>query len=148
MDVSLSRRIHREGGLERLSVGFRCAAGSWIGLAGPSGCGKTTVLRMIAGLDRPQTGYVHADGRCWFSRKDRIWIPVHQRRCGFVFQKPALFPHLTVLQNIQYGCAASSFAAELLYRAGLDALAHRAPCRAGSNSGFPFCVRWRRGRAC
>ena len=63
---------------------------------GPSGCGKTTLLRMIAGLEEPTSGSITMDGR------DMTRVPVHQRDIGMVFQSFALFPHLTVAENITY----------------------------------------------
>jgi molybdate transport system ATP-binding protein len=72
-------------------------------LFGPSGAGKTTVLRMIAGLERPDAGEIVLNGRLLFSRERRVNVPPRERRCGFVLQNLALFPHLTVLGNIRYG---------------------------------------------
>lgn len=66
-------------------------------LLGSSGCGKTTALRVIAGFQQPQTGHIQLNGQ------DIGHIPAHQRRIGMVFQDYALFPHLTVAQNIGFG---------------------------------------------
>src|SRR5947208_356304 len=73
------------------------ANGELVTLLGPSGCGKTTTLRMIAGLVEP-TG-----GRIWFDNEDVTYLPPRARNIGFVFQTPALFPHLTVADNIAFG---------------------------------------------
>ncbi|MCS6946860.1 MAG: molybdenum ABC transporter ATP-binding protein [Steroidobacteraceae bacterium] len=72
-------------------------------LFGPSGCGKTTVLRCIAGLERPDEGVIEFAGTTWFDAARRICRPPQQRRIGYVFQDYALFPHLTVAANIAYG---------------------------------------------
>ena len=72
-------------------------------LFGHSGSGKTTLLRLIAGLDRAITGYLEINGQVWQDDSRRIFVPVHQRALGYVFQDAALFPHLTVAQNIAYG---------------------------------------------
>ncbi|MCF6368008.1 ABC transporter ATP-binding protein [Rhizobium halophilum] len=70
--------------------------GTFVCLLGPSGCGKTTLMRMIAGLDLPTTGSVALGG------EDITQIPTHKRNLGMVFQSLALFPHLTVGENIAY----------------------------------------------
>jgi len=73
------------------------ADGEFVTLLGPSGCGKTTTLRMIAGLVEP-TG-----GRVWFDDQDVTFLPPRARNIGFVFQTPALFPHLSVAENVGFG---------------------------------------------
>ena len=73
------------------------ADGEFVTLLGPSGCGKTTTLRMIAGLVEPSAG------RIWFDDQDVTWLPPRARNIGFVFQTPALFPHLSVADNVAFG---------------------------------------------
>lgn len=73
------------------------------GLFGPSGCGKSTLLRAIAGLIRPQAGYIRLDGVTLFDGRLRIDLPPHRRRVGLVFQDSQLFPHLSVERNLLYG---------------------------------------------
>ncbi len=75
--------------------------GDILGLLGPSGCGKTTLLRLIAGFERSQTGSIEIGGQVVASAK--CWIPPEQRQLGMVFQDYALFPHLTVAENIAFG---------------------------------------------
>jgi molybdate transport system ATP-binding protein len=72
-------------------------------LFGPSGCGKTTVLRCLAGLDRPDEGFIRLDEETWFDAARGIERSPQQRGIGFVFQDYALFPHLTVEGNLGYG---------------------------------------------
>ena len=79
------------------------APGSVLVLFGPSGAGKTTVLRQIAGLDRPDAGIICFGDHTWFDSAAGIWQPPQHRRIGLVFQEPTLFPHLSVEQNIRYG---------------------------------------------
>ena len=70
--------------------------GTFVCLLGPSGCGKTTLLRMIAGLEEPSAGAILLDSQ------DITPIPTHKRNLGMVFQSLALFPHLSVGDNISY----------------------------------------------
>ena len=70
---------------------------------GPSGCGKTTLLRCIAGLERRAQGYLCVDDQVWQDDTKRIFVPVHQRSLGYVFQDASLFAHLSVSQNLNYG---------------------------------------------
>ncbi|NEQ97850.1 MAG: ABC transporter ATP-binding protein [Cyanothece sp. SIO2G6] len=82
-------------------VSFSLQVGELLGLLGPSGCGKTTLLRLIAGFDRPQAGQVILDGVEVTGKN--TWVPPEQRGIGMVFQDYALFPHLTVAQNVAFG---------------------------------------------
>jgi len=77
------------------------ATGESVVILGPSGCGKTTVLRLIAGLERPDAGEISLDGRT-VARSGRNLVPPHERRLGFVFQDLALWPHLTVRGNLDF----------------------------------------------
>jgi molybdate transport system ATP-binding protein len=72
-------------------------------LFGPSGCGKTTLLRCLAGLEAPQSGFITFGGETWFDAARGIHRSPQERGIGFLFQEYALFPHLTVVENIAYG---------------------------------------------
>lgn len=72
-------------------------------ILGPSGCGKTTILRCISGLERPNDGKILQDGKVFFSSGENIFIAPRFRRVGYMFQEYALFPHLSVKDNIMYG---------------------------------------------
>jgi iron(III) transport system ATP-binding protein len=76
--------------------------GQIIGIVGPSGCGKTTIARAICGFIKPQQGTVKIDGKTMFSHEDRVDIPPEQRYIGVVFQDYAVWPHLSVYDNIAY----------------------------------------------
>jgi spermidine/putrescine ABC transporter ATP-binding subunit len=78
-------------------VSLKVEDSEFVTLLGPSGCGKTTILRMIAGLEKPTSGKIYMDGR------DITNLPPYERSVGMVFQSLALFPHLTVFGNIAYG---------------------------------------------
>jgi molybdate transport system ATP-binding protein len=96
-------------------------------LFGPSGSGKTTLLRLLAGLDWPDDGAVRFRGEPWFDAKAGVSLPPQQRRAGFLFQDYALFPHLTVQQNVEFGAREPRKAVEWLQRFGLKLLAGRLP---------------------
>jgi len=78
-------------------INLKVEEGKLMALLGPSGCGKTTLLRIIAGLEQPDDGEITIEGR------DVTWIPPRERNVGFVFQNYALFPHLSVFENIAFG---------------------------------------------
>jgi iron(III) transport system ATP-binding protein len=82
-------------------ISFAIGAGTLVTLLGPSGCGKTTMLRMIAGLELPTTGTIRIDG------EDVTRVPASERDVSMVFQSYALFPHMTVLENVSYGLVVS-----------------------------------------
>ncbi|HEV2088957.1 MAG TPA: ABC transporter ATP-binding protein, partial [Cryptosporangiaceae bacterium] len=82
-------------------VDVSVAAGSILALLGPSGCGKTTLLRCIAGLERPDAGEVRIGARTVSG--DGVFVPPERRRVGMVFQDWALFPHLSVGRNVGFG---------------------------------------------
>ena len=90
--------------LQDVSVTMK--SGEFVSLVGPSGCGKTTLLRMLAGLETPDDGEIYFDGTCVFSREKRINLPPEKRGLGFVFQDFALWPHMTVFENVAFGLRA------------------------------------------
>jgi molybdate transport system ATP-binding protein len=104
-DQRLSVRIaHRFSNGFALDAGFDASAGFTM-ILGPSGSGKTTLLNCIAGFICPDTGRIALGARALFDSDERIDMPVAERRLAYVFQNLALFPHLTVAQNVQYGIA-------------------------------------------
>ncbi len=102
--------------------------GEVVALLGPSGCGKTTLLRLVAGFERPDAGAIEVAERAVSGA--RAWVPPEERRVGMVFQDYALFPHLTVAENVGFGIARRTRATrvpELLATVGLDGLGRRYP---------------------
>ena len=102
MSVEVSG-ISRSFGLTRAvdDVTLEVRTGEIFGVLGPSGCGKTTLLRLIAGFERPQTGTVTVGGT--LVAGDGTWVSPERRRIGMVFQDYALFPHLTVERHVGFG---------------------------------------------
>jgi iron(III) transport system ATP-binding protein len=87
------------------NVTLTLAEGHLLGLLGPSGCGKTTLLRLIAGFEQPKTGRIELAGRTVADTTS--WVAPERRSIGMVFQDFALFPHLTVAENIAFGLKSS-----------------------------------------
>jgi molybdate transport system ATP-binding protein len=96
-------------------------------LFGPSGSGKTTLLRLLAGLEQPDEGVIRFRGEPWFDSSATVSLPPQRRRAGFLFQDYALFPHLTVQRNVEFGARDPRKAGEWLERFGLAPLAGRLP---------------------
>ncbi len=85
------------------SCDLKVASGEILALLGPSGSGKTTLLRLIAGLEKPDAGRILIDGRTVVDVAASVWVAAEDRGVGMVFQDYALFPHLTVAQNVRFG---------------------------------------------
>jgi molybdate transport system ATP-binding protein len=104
-----------------------------LALAGPSGAGKTTLLRVVAGLTRPHAGRVSVDGEVWTDVAADVFVPAELRRCGYLFQDYALFPHLSAWRNVAYALPEvprrlrRSRAESLLERFGIAHLAQSRP---------------------
>jgi iron(III) transport system ATP-binding protein len=88
------------GGIRDAS--FALEPGTFFTMLGPSGCGKTTTLRCIAGLEMPDDGSISVDGRTLFDHAAQVNVPVEQRAVGMVFQSYAIWPHMTVAENVAF----------------------------------------------
>jgi len=102
LSAHIKKRLSGAGREFTLEVDFALSPGVTI-LFGASGAGKTTLLDCLAGLIRPNSGHIAFANESWFDQRLRINIPVRARGIGYVFQDLALFPHLSVEQNVQYG---------------------------------------------
>ena len=96
-------RISKALELFSLQVDIKLSEGSSLALVGPSGCGKSMTLRMIAGLEQPDEGYIKVGDTVFYDSSEQTFVPAHKRHVGFLFQNYALFPHLTVEKNIAFG---------------------------------------------
>ena len=102
LSAHIKKRLSGAGREFTLEVDFALSPGVTI-LFGASGAGKTTLLDCLAGLIRPDSGHIAFANECWFDQRLKINIPTPARRIGYVFQDLALFPHLSVERNVQYG---------------------------------------------
>ena len=121
-------------------INLEVAEGEFFTLLGSSGCGKTTTLRMVGGLEKPDGGEIHLGNRCLVSESKRLFIKPEKRDMGMVFQSYALWPHMTVFENVVYplklrgikGREAEKRVAEVLELVGLAGLEDRpAPALSG-----------------
>jgi spermidine/putrescine ABC transporter ATP-binding subunit len=116
-DVALCGVTKRFGDLVAVDdIDLEVHPGEFLALLGPSGCGKTTTLRMIAGFDEPSAGEIEIGGR------SAVGIPPNKRDVNTVFQAYALFPHLTVLDNVAYGLKQRKVGRQERYRQAAEAL--------------------------
>lgn len=123
--ITLSNPTH-------LDVQLYCEPGQMLALVGPSGSGKSTTLRCIAGLQKPSSGVIEGGGQRWFDSQRKLALSPQQRRVGMVFQDYALFPHLSVADNIRLALDGKPNAAaveQLLQQVHLSGLASRYPAQ-------------------
>lgn len=125
----LKGRIIKQQGHLAIDVSFHCERGSLLALTGPSGAGKTTIIRMLAGLEKPDSGRILFDENAWFDSNSKQFIKTRMRKIGYVFQEHTLFPHLDVAKNVGYSCDDKSRIEELLSTMGIAHLASRKPCQ-------------------
>lgn len=100
--IDLQKSLLSGQGPMNLDVQFDIRKGELLALSGPSGSGKTSLLRILAGLLRPETGSILVEETCWLDTKSNINLSPQKRNIGLVFQDYALFPHFNVRQNLQY----------------------------------------------
>ena len=100
-DLRLAYRSVSSGVVQAVrGVSIELAQGEFYTLLGPSGCGKSSTLRCVAGLETPDTGEIRIGGQLAFSSDERVAVPAHKRNTGMVFQSYAIWPHMTILDNV------------------------------------------------
>jgi ABC-type sulfate/molybdate transport systems ATPase subunit len=128
LDVSLDARR----GSFHLQVGCTFKS-EWTVVFGPSGAGKTRLMRLLAGLDRPDRGHIVLDGEVITDAQAGVFLKPGRRKTALVAQQPALFPHMSVSANVSYGLASldrnsrSARVEEMLQLVGANGLVHRRP---------------------
>lgn len=105
IQIEITKPLHTADGVIDLIVKKEINSGDFLTLFGKSGSGKTTLLRIIAGLEVPKSGTIVADGEVWFDSDKKINLPPQKRNVGFVFQDYALFPNMSVRENLEYALA-------------------------------------------
>lgn len=101
----LHKQLQFAGTQGPLDVKVELEPGSFVTLYGKSGAGKTSVLRMLAGLIRPEKGRIEVNGQVWYDEAQSLHLSPQARKVGFVFQDYALFPNMTVRQNLEFALA-------------------------------------------
>lgn len=102
IEITIKKKLFAGGGDMQLNVELAINPGELVTLYGPSGAGKTSILRMLCGLSAPDEGRISVQGEVWFDSAKKINIKPQQRNVGIVFQDYALFPNMTVRQNLEY----------------------------------------------
>jgi molybdate transport system ATP-binding protein len=103
--IDIQKTLQASDGILDLRIALTLEKGSFLTLYGPSGAGKTSTLRMLAGLLKPDQGRIASDNTAWFDSMQKISLPPQKRKIGFVFQDYALFPNMTVLENLRFALA-------------------------------------------
>ncbi len=99
---SAKKMLHTARGPRQFDATFEVKQGEILAISGPSGAGKTTILRILAGLTTVDSGHIEIDRETWLDTDQKINLPTRRRSIGFVFQDFALFPHMTVRQQLDF----------------------------------------------
>ncbi len=113
IELDIKKKLHHPKGEMNLEVQFTLEAQEWLTVYGKSGAGKTTLLKLLAGLINPDEGKIIVNQEVWFDSIQKINLLPQQRNVGLVFQDYALFPNMTVKQNIVYALSKGSKETEL-----------------------------------
>jgi len=125
--IKVSKLLDAPNGKMNLDLDLNINRGEFVALYGPSGSGKTSTLRMLAGLMRPDQGIIQVDNIKWFSDSEKINLKPQKRNIGFVFQDFALFPNMTVLDNLRFACDSEKKIDQLINKIELGALKNAYP---------------------
>ncbi len=130
IQLSIRKELSFAEGKKPLTIDVTLPAATITAVYGESGAGKTSLLKMIAGLLLPEQGFIKVDDAVWFDTEKKVNLPPQQRSIGFVFQGYALFPNMTVLQNLQYAAGKGSdktFIHHLIETVSLQSFLHTKP---------------------
>ncbi|NJK87498.1 MAG: ATP-binding cassette domain-containing protein [Bacteroidales bacterium] len=128
IEIDVAKKLISAGGVINLQVLQKFNFGELSVLFGASGAGKTTLLRILAGLTKPDRGFIKAGDTVWLDTGTGVFLPPQKRNIGFVFQDFALFPNMSVSRNIAFGCNGDKSRVNyLIGKFGLNEFAHRKP---------------------
>jgi molybdate transport system ATP-binding protein len=129
IEIDVEKELVSSGGRINLHIKASLKQGELFVVFGDSGAGKTTLLRILAGLTMPDKGYIKMGSKVWLDTESGINLPVQLRNIGFMFQDYALFPNMTVFENILYAQKKKEkhLAAELIEKFGLSEFSNRKP---------------------
>ena len=130
IEIDLHKVLGTNEGAMDLKLQLHIEPGNFVTLYGPSGAGKTSTLRILAGLLQPDAGTLKVNGELWYHSNSKVNLSPQKRNVGFVFQDYALFPHMTVLQNLEYAASSEmkgNGITELIELMELDNLINRKP---------------------
>ncbi|MBN2637460.1 MAG: ATP-binding cassette domain-containing protein [Bacteroidales bacterium] len=130
IELSVHKKLRAPSGEMQLSVDINFPKRSFVCIYGKSGSGKTTLFKIISGIMQPDRGQIVVNGKTWLKTDDKFHLKPQKRKVGFVFQDYALFPNMTVLENLEYGLEkgqSKSIIDELIGLMELGVLADRKP---------------------
>ncbi len=130
MTIQLKKQLNFAEGAGWLDIDIQIEEGTFVAISGASGSGKTSLLRLIAGLEKATQGLIKIKQETWLNTAQKINLPPQKRRVGYVFQKYALFPNMTVRQNLTYALEKNqspSIIGELIEEMGLASLVNEPP---------------------
>lgn len=129
LTIDIQQPMLTSDGLAELNIQTVIDKGELVCLCGPSGSGKTTLLRLLAGLSKPKKGFIAFNDSTWCDTENRLFVPPRERRTGLMFQDYALFPNMTIEQQLRYAQTQrdESWIEELISLFGLKQLAKRKP---------------------
>ena len=102
IEAAFKKKLYTAHGELLLDVAIKVENGEMVSLYGPSGVGKTTILRILAGLTNADEGYIKVDNEVWFDSSAKVNLPVSKRPVGYMFQDYALFPNMSIKENLKY----------------------------------------------
>lgn len=130
ISINVTKTLNTADGVLNAEFSIEIRNGEFLTLFGPSGAGKTTLMRMISGLETPNSGVIVVDGEVWFDKSKKINLPPQKRSIGFVFQDYALFPTMSVRENLLFAAETAEQKQgvdELIVMVELENLANRLP---------------------
>ncbi|MDD2781147.1 ABC transporter ATP-binding protein [Sulfuricurvum sp.] len=130
ISINVTKTLNTADGVLNAKFTIEIRNGEFLTLFGPSGAGKTTLMRMISGLETPDSGVIEVDGEVWFDKSKKINLPPQKRSIGFVFQDYAIFPTMSVRENLLFAAETAEQKQgvdELIAMVELENLANRLP---------------------